>query len=288
LVFDCHNFEAVLQVGGIGGCTVTIDNAKVAYKIWGASVPCLKGSTERETGHCKPQSLVKVPKELLQLQQKVCIGINIFFVNGHIFFMTFSRKICFTTVTHLINHKVSEVWAAMHKINQMYMLCGFHIVEIAGDGEFAWIADQVASLPTTPILNLAAASKHVGMVELNFCFLKEKTCSICQSFPFERIPALMLVCMVLYTMQFMNSFPCKGGLKHYPPRAIMTGAQLHISQLGLKFGSYGQVAEDVTPCKSLAAGTHGAISMRPSGNLSGGQGFLALDTGKVIVWNHWK
>ena len=49
------------------------------------------------------------------------------------------------TVTHLINHKVVEVWAAMHKIYQLYMLHGFHIVEIAGDGEFAWIADQVAS-----------------------------------------------------------------------------------------------------------------------------------------------
>jgi hypothetical protein len=107
----------------------------------------------RETGHHKPHSLAKVPKELLQLQQKVCVGINIFFVKGHIFFMTFSRKICFTTITHLINHKVSEVWATMHKIYQMYMLCGFHIVEIAGDGEFAWIADQVGSLPTTPILN---------------------------------------------------------------------------------------------------------------------------------------
>jgi hypothetical protein len=65
------DFEAVLQVGGIGGCTVTVDNAKVAYKIWGASVPRLKGSTVRETGHCKLQSLVKFPKELLQLQQKV-------------------------------------------------------------------------------------------------------------------------------------------------------------------------------------------------------------------------
>ena len=119
----------------------------------------------RETGHNKLQSLVKVPKELLQLQQKVCIGIDIFFVKGHIFFMKYSRKICFTTVTHLINHKVSEVLAAMHNIYQMYMLRGFHIVEIAGDGEFAWIADQVASLPTTPILNLAAASKHVGLVE---------------------------------------------------------------------------------------------------------------------------
>ncbi len=33
------NFEAVLQVGGIGSCTITVDDAKVAYKIWGASIP---------------------------------------------------------------------------------------------------------------------------------------------------------------------------------------------------------------------------------------------------------
>ncbi len=107
----------------------------------------------RETGHQKPQSLVKVPKEILQLQQKICIGIDIFFVNGLFFFMTISRKIYFTTITHLINHKVSGVWAGMHKIYQMYKLCRFQIVEIAGDEEFAWNVDQVASLPITPILN---------------------------------------------------------------------------------------------------------------------------------------
>ena len=282
------DFEAMLRVGGIGGCTVTVDDAKVAHKIWGASVPKLKGSTVRETGQRKPQSLVKVPRELIKLQQKVCIGIDIFFVNGHIFFMTFSRKICFTTVTHLLKHKVSDVWAAMHKIYQMYMLRGFHIVEIAGDGEFAWIADQVASLPTNPVLDLAAASQHVGLIERNIRFLKEKTRSIRHSLPFERIPALMLVRMVLHSVQFMNSFPRKGGLKHYPPSAIMTGAQLHMSQLQLKFGSYCQVAEDVTPRNSLAARTRGAISLGPSGNLSGGQRFLALDTGKIIVRNRWK
>jgi hypothetical protein len=81
------HFEALLRVGGIGGCTITVDDAKVAYKIWGSSVPRLKGSTVKEAGRRKPQSLVKVPKELLLLQQKVCIGIDIFFVNGHIFFM---------------------------------------------------------------------------------------------------------------------------------------------------------------------------------------------------------
>jgi hypothetical protein len=231
---------------------------------------------------------VKVPRELLQLQQKVCIGIDIFFVNGHIFFMTYSRKICITTVTHLINCKVSEVWDAMHMIYQMYMLREFHIVEIAGDGELAWIADQVASLPTNPVLDLAAASQHVGLVERNIRFLKEKSRSICHSLPFEHIPALMLVRMVLHSVQFINSFQRKGGLKHYPPSAIMTGAQLHMSQLQLRFGSYCQVAENVTPCNSLAARTRGAISMGPSGNLSGGQCFLALDTGKMIVRNGWK
>jgi hypothetical protein len=161
---------------------------------------------------------VKVPRELLQLQQKVCIGIDIFFVCGHIFFMTYSRMICFTSVTHLINCKVSEVWDAMHKIYQMYMHRGFHIVEIAGDGEFAWIADQVASLPTNPVLDLAAASQHVGLIERNICFLKGKTWLICHSLPFERIPAHMLVRIVLHSVQFMNSFPRKRGFEALPSK----------------------------------------------------------------------
>ncbi len=95
--------------------------------------------------------------------------------------------------------------------------------------------------------------------------------------------------MVFYTVQFMNSFPRKGGLKHYPPSTIMIGAQLHMSHLQLKIGSYCQVAEeDVTLHNSLAARTRGAISMGLSVNISGGQCFLALDTGKLIVRNFWK
>jgi hypothetical protein len=58
-----------------------------------------------------------------------------------------------------------------HDIPDVYALQGLNI-EIAGDGEFAWIVDQVASLPTTPILNLAAASEHVDLVEQNINFLK--------------------------------------------------------------------------------------------------------------------
>jgi hypothetical protein len=61
-----------------------------------------------------------------------------------------------------------------------------------------------------------------------------------------------------------------------------------MSRLRLKFGSYCQVAEILTPCNSLATHTHGAISMGPSGNLSGGQRFLVLDTSKLFFRNCWK
>ncbi len=118
----------------------------------------------------------------------------------------------------------------------------------------------------------------MGLVEGHICFLKVRTCLICHSLPFEPIPALMLVRMVLHT----------GGLKHYPLSAIMNGAQLHLSPFQLKFGSYCQVVEDVTPCNSLAARTCGTISMGQSGNLSGTQHFFALDTGKIFVRHHWK
>ena len=115
------------------------------------------------------------------------------------------------------------------------------------------------------------------------------TCSIRHSLPFEQIPAIMCICMVLHAMQFMNSFPQKGGLKHYLPNKIMNGTRrLHMNHLQLKFGNYCQVAEDVTPCNSLATRTRGAVSMGPSGNLSGGQRCLTLDTGKLIVRNCWK
>jgi hypothetical protein len=119
----------VLRACGIGGCTLTAEDAMVANKIWGDSVPRLKGSTVRVTGKRKPQSLVKVPRELIQLERKVRIGIDIFFVNGHIFFMTYSRMICFTTVTHLINHKVVEVWAAMHKNTRCTCFVGFTLLK---------------------------------------------------------------------------------------------------------------------------------------------------------------
>jgi hypothetical protein len=99
------------------------------------------------------QSIVKVPRELIKLQQDVELAIDCFFVNKHIFFTTYSTKICFTTVTHLAHHTKAFLWEALFATYKMYCLCGFRIVVIAGDCEFAFISESVVQLPTAPKLD---------------------------------------------------------------------------------------------------------------------------------------
>jgi hypothetical protein len=191
------DFRAIVSVGGVPGLEVTTEDVKAADVIWGQSVLKMKGNTVRRNGKCVAQSIVKVPKELIKLQQDVELAIDCFFVNKHIFLTTISTKICFTTVTHLAHRTKALIWEALHATYKMYLLCGFRIVVIAGDHEFASISDLVVQLPTAPKLDWAAASQHCGLIERNIRFLKEKIRSLRHSLPFERVPGIMVVRMVL-------------------------------------------------------------------------------------------
>ena len=118
-----------------------------------------------------------------------------------------------------------------------------------------------------PKLDWAAASQHCGLIERNIRFLKEKVRSLRHSLPYERVPAIMIVRMVLHVVKFVNGFPRKGGVKLYSPGEIMTGRPLHADDLRLGFGTYCQVAEHVEPCNSLAPWTRVAIALGNYGNL---------------------
>ncbi len=76
-------------------------------------------------------------------------------------------------------------------------------------------------------------------------------------------------------------------MKHYSPGEVVTDHCLHANDLQLAFGIYCQVAEDVEPRNSLAPRARAVILLGNSGNLSGGQLFLALDSGQTIVRHQW-
>jgi hypothetical protein len=127
----------------------------------------MKGNTVRRNGKRVAQSIIKVPKELIKLQQDVELVIDCFFVNKHIFFSIYSTKICFTTVTHLGFRTKALIWEALHATYKMYLLRGFQIFVIAGDQEFNLISDLIVSLPTAPKIDWAAASQHCGLTKRN-------------------------------------------------------------------------------------------------------------------------
>jgi hypothetical protein len=93
----------------------------------------------------------------------------------------------------------------------------------------------------------------------------------------------MVVWMVMHIVKFVNGFSRKSRVKHFSPGEIMLGWRLHANNLSIGFGTYCQVAENVEPRNSLAPHTRAAISLGDSGNFSGGQIFLALDTGHTIT-----
>ncbi len=101
------------------------------------------------------------------------------------------------------------------------------------------------------------------------------------------VPGIMVVHMVLHIIKFVNGIRHWGGVKHFFPGEIMMGSCLHKSNIALSFGVYCQVAENVQPWNRLAPWTHAAILVGSLGNLSGGQVFLALDTGHTIIRHQW-
>jgi hypothetical protein len=123
----------------------------------------MKGNTVRKNAKRLVQSVIKVPSKLIRLQQDVELAIDIFFINKHTFFTTYSTKNCFKLVTHILTRQKEHLWEALHSTYKMYMLRGFRIVVLSRDQEFAALSELAGNLPSAPRLNWAAASQHCGL-----------------------------------------------------------------------------------------------------------------------------
>ncbi len=156
--------------------------------IWDLSVLKMKGITTKRNAKHLVQSVIKVPKELIKLQKDVVLVIDCFIVNKHVFFTTYSTKIDFMMVTHVVSCHKMYTWEACHMMYKIYLLKGLHRVVLSGNHEFAALSDLAANppLPTATELNWVAASHHCGLIEQNIHFLKDKIRSLHHSLPFDK------------------------------------------------------------------------------------------------------
>jgi hypothetical protein len=92
-----QDFLWILRFNQIKDCPVTVEDAMVAYKIWGPSVAALKGKTVQTKPEPVKTNTVHNPKEIREIHKEVTLTIDIFFVNQILFFVTLSRSLYFTS-----------------------------------------------------------------------------------------------------------------------------------------------------------------------------------------------
>jgi hypothetical protein len=157
------------------------------------------------------------------------------------------------------------------------------------DGEFTSLKVLIESQPGGPMVNLASPNEHVPEIKRQIWVVKEWSRAAHHSLPFQRIPKLLMIHIVLNAVKMLNFFPKNGGISDtLSPKTIMSGETLDYKKhLSLQVGQYCQVHEEDTPRNSQSPRTKGSISLGPNGNLQGGYKFMALNTGNKITHRSW-
>jgi hypothetical protein len=173
-----RDFMWILRSNQIKDSPVTVEDAIVAYKIWGPSVATLKGKTVWKRPEPIKTDIVSILKEIRKLHKEVTLTIDIFFVNKIPFFLTLSRVLNFTTVTHLPDRSLDQIFKVLKGIFYYYLQQGFRVTFITGDGEFASLEQFTNLLMGVPWLNLTSTNEHKPFIECCIRVVKERVWSI--------------------------------------------------------------------------------------------------------------
>jgi hypothetical protein len=138
--------------------------------------------------------------------KEVLLTEYIFFVTNIPFFLTLSRKICFTAVNHLADRTVPQIFKDFKEMYQYYLQHGFYIKMVHADCEFVPIKPLIESFPGGPMVNSANANEYVPEIEQIIRVVKERCWATRHSLPFEIIPKLMTIHIVLNVVTLLN-FP---------------------------------------------------------------------------------
>ena len=281
------DLKRIIQSNQIVNCPVTTDDINRANKIFGPSLPILKGKTTRHAPLSVVSDYVAVPPQILSANKHISLSGDIFFVNRIPFFATISDHIKFTTAEHIANRKLHQLVLATKHAQALYTARGFHVKFMLMDGEFVPLKHDLSTAGI--VLNTTAANEHVPKIERQIRVIKERVRATRHTLPFKMIPLIMLIDLIYYSILWINAFPPKGGVSTtLSPRNIMTGIQFDYNKhCQLPFGSYVQAHEEPNPTNTQAARTVGAICLGPTGNIQGSYKFLNLRTGKRITRRRW-
>ena len=110
------DYKAIVQGNLIKNCLVTLDDIKVAKRIFGKDISSIKGKTTRCTPKPVVTDVIEVPKELIENNKEVVLCVDIIWIQGLPFLATISIDIGFRTVQYLANTKEKTIMEAIDNV----------------------------------------------------------------------------------------------------------------------------------------------------------------------------
>ena len=191
-----QDLKSIVKSNLIVNCPVTAEDIDRAGKIYGPSVPILKGKTKRQNPLSVVSDYVAIPPVILSTNKYVTLSGDLFFVNKVPFFATISDHITQDRAARAGFQACTSCLQRTWSHNQVYMLM---------DGEFVPMKHELASAAI--ILNTTSANEHVPKIELQIRLIKECARGTSHILPFKVIPLNMLIELIYSSILRVNAFP---------------------------------------------------------------------------------
>jgi hypothetical protein len=200
------DFKWVICIKHIKDCPVTVQDVDVTIIIWAKNIAALKRNATWSNMNTVARDYVKVSMELLKLHKEVFLTTDIFFVNKITFFLTLSRKIFFTAVNNLVDRTVPQMFKAFKEIFIYYLQRWFHVTTEHADGELTPLKPLIKYMPGGPLVSLVSANEQVPEIERKIKVAKKRFRATRHSLPFQRIPNLLMIHIVLNVIKLLILF----------------------------------------------------------------------------------
>ena len=208
------NLKTIIKMNMIQGNPVIQSDLKLMEHLYRPNISTVKGITTRQC-HQLISNVVSIPHELHDAQHKVCLYIDIMYVNSMPFLTTISKNIKYHTTMRVADCQVPTIASLVESMFKLYQWASFHITEVCAHCKFKPVLQVLQDNEWSFTTNLANAQEHVLEAECNNHILKECIHTTYHGIPYQQLPCTVICYMVMETAVKLNYFPTKGGCSNY-------------------------------------------------------------------------
>jgi hypothetical protein len=267
------------MTNSIKNSPITRRDVKMAFDMLGRSKYGVEGKTVRQQPDAVVTDSLPVPTTILNYYVDVSLSVDIMHVNKIPFLISISEHIHYGTINALDSMKIPILEEEIKRIIRLYSVRGFHVKHVLVDIQFKSIKDRGK---LEAVVNVVGKGEHAPMIERFIRVIKERCRCYFAMSPFEDIPRIMIIHMLVSVMFYVNAFIWKKGVSPFlSPMTILEGVVLDYNlHFQVIFGEYAHTYEETT--NNMKRQTVGSIALGPTGNLQGGVRFYSLVTGRIL------